>query len=190
MFLSVAENAKGDLERGSPLSLLYSASGSGIHAGNIMGGGEKKKIKPLNQELSNLPASYPHPSDLQPLHPLRECVLIENCFCLISLLRKFAGSEKIYLSHKLSVCAPDRRYRTRRQIWVVKLLPFASLQTLNLGHRKKTPEYLPSRQLGLHPLGLGTRNPLSLFSVKGHNSIPTGSRAAYAKAPGCPVAVH
>lgn len=42
MFLSVTENAKGDLERGSPLSLLYPASGSGIHTGNIMGGGEKK----------------------------------------------------------------------------------------------------------------------------------------------------
>ena len=74
----------------------------------------EKKIKPLNQELSNLPASYPHPSDLQLLHPLRECVLIENCFCLISLLRKFAGSEKIYLSHKLSVCAPDRRCRNKK----------------------------------------------------------------------------
>ena len=42
MFLSVAENAKGDLERGSPLSLLYPTSGSGIHTGNIMGRGGKK----------------------------------------------------------------------------------------------------------------------------------------------------
>lgn len=114
MFLSVAENAKGDLERGSPLSLLYPASGSGIHTGNIMGGGEKKKIKPVNQELSNPSASYPHPSDLQPLLPLQECVLIENCFCLISLLRKFAASEKIYLCHKLRVCAPDCRCRNKK----------------------------------------------------------------------------
>lgn len=113
MFLSVAENAKGDLERGSPLSLLYPTSGSGIHTGSIMGRGGKK-IKPVNQELSNPSASYPHPSDLQPLLPLQECVLIENCFCLISLLRKFAASEKIYLSHKLCVCAPDCRCRNKK----------------------------------------------------------------------------
>ena len=72
-----------------------------------MGGGKKTqnktKQKPLNQELSNPPASYSHPSDLQPRLPLQECVLIENYACLISLLRKSAASEKMYSSHKLSV---------------------------------------------------------------------------------------
>lgn len=189
MFLGVAENAKGDLERGSPLSLRYPASGSGIHSGNIMGGGGG--IKPLNQELSNPSASYPHPSDLQPLLPLQECVLIENYFCLISLLRKFAASERIYLSHKLSVCAPDSRCRNKRQIWVVKLLPFAYLQTLNLERTSEEDTRIsPLQAAGPASSWLGYEKSPELFSVKGQNSIPTGSRAAYAKAPGCPVAVH
>lgn len=70
-----------------------------------MGGTKKQKTKrnPLNQELSNPPASHSHPSDLQPRLPLQECVLIENYACLIPLLRKFAASEKTYSSHKFSV---------------------------------------------------------------------------------------
>ena len=80
---------------------------------------------------------------------------------------------------------------TRRQIWVVKLLPFAYLQILDLERTSEEDTRIsPPQAAGPTSSWLGYEKSPELFSVKGHNGIPTGSRTAYAKAPGCPVSVH
>lgn len=148
------------------------------------------KNQTLESELSNPSASYPHPSNLQPLLPLQQCVLIENYFALspfwenLLLLKRYICPTNLVFVHLIVGAG------TRRQIWVVKLFPFAYLQTLNL-------EDIGRRHQNISPPGswpcillAWVREIPWVIQCEGTNSIPTGSRAAYAKKPRCPVAVH
>lgn len=71
MFLGMLNAKRGDLEREvlSHSDTLHLVLGFIVETLWVEG----KKIKPLNQELSNPSASYPHPSNLQPLLPLPTC---------------------------------------------------------------------------------------------------------------------
>lgn len=86
--LSPLEITKGDLKRRGSLSPLTMHLVPGSTLETLWVGKKKKNIKTLNQNLSNPLASYPIHLIPQLLPQLQECVFIENCACLISLLRK------------------------------------------------------------------------------------------------------